>query len=70
LQNPSETNGDSLNDVRHKTSRTSRNEKREYLKEKNELGINNKHKNISDLHRGISEFKKGYQPTTNLVKRW
>jgi hypothetical protein len=34
LQNPSQTNGDNLNNVRCKTSSTFRNEKREYLKYK------------------------------------
>jgi hypothetical protein len=33
----------------------------------NELESNSKNKNIRDLYRGITEFKKGYQPTTNLV---
>jgi hypothetical protein len=27
-----------------------------------------KNKNIRDSYRGINEFKKGYQPSTNLVK--
>jgi hypothetical protein len=71
LQNPSETNGDNwtnLNNVRHETSRTFRNNKRKYLKEKiNGLETNSKNKN-SDLHRGINEFKKGYQPRTNKLK--
>jgi hypothetical protein len=30
--------------------------------------MNRKNKNIGDLYRGIKEFKKGYQPTSNLVK--
>jgi hypothetical protein len=33
LQNPCQTNGDNLNNVQHETSITSRNKKREYLKE-------------------------------------
>jgi hypothetical protein len=46
-----------------------RTKKREYLKNKiNELETNSEHKNIRDLYRGINEFKKGYQPTTNMVK--
>jgi hypothetical protein len=46
--------------LRHETSRTFRNNKREYLKGKiNELETNNKNKNIRDLYRGINEFKKG-----------
>jgi hypothetical protein len=44
-------------------------EKREYLKDKiNELASNSKNKNIRDFYRGINEFKRGYQPTNNLVK--
>jgi hypothetical protein len=41
----------------------------EYLKDKiNELGTNNKNKNIRDLYKGINEFKRDYQPKNNLVK--
>jgi hypothetical protein len=41
LQDPSEINGDNLNNVRHETSRHFRNKKREYLKGKiNELATN------------------------------
>jgi hypothetical protein len=41
LQNTSQTNGDNLNNLRHETSRTFRNKKRVYLKEKmNRLGTN------------------------------
>jgi hypothetical protein len=44
--------------LRHETSRTFRNKKREYLKDKiNELETNNKNKNIRDLYRGINEFR-------------
>jgi hypothetical protein len=50
LQNPSQINGDNLQNVRHETSRTFRNKKREHLKGKfNELETNNKNKNIRDL---------------------
>jgi len=35
LQNPSQTNGDNLNNVRCETNRNLRNKKWEYLKEKN-----------------------------------
>jgi hypothetical protein len=39
------------------------------LKDKiNELGTNNKNKNIRDLYRSINEFKKGYQPRINIIK--
>jgi hypothetical protein len=45
LQNPSQINGDNLQNVRRKTSRTFRNKKREYLEGKiNELETNNKNK--------------------------
>jgi hypothetical protein len=69
LQDPSEINGDNLNNVRREASRHFRNEKREYLKDKiNELALNSKNKNITNLYRGINEYKKGYQPRNNLVK--
>jgi hypothetical protein len=68
LQNPSQINGDNLKNLRCETSRTFRKKKREYLKGKiNELGTNNKNKNIRDLYRGINEFKKGYQPRINII---
>jgi hypothetical protein len=52
LQDPSEINGDNLNNVRREASRHFRNEKREYLKDKiNDLATNSKNKNISDLYR-------------------
>jgi len=58
-----------MNNVRCETSRTSRNKRREYLKEKiNALETNGKSKNIGDLYRGINEFKKCYQPGTNSVE--
>jgi hypothetical protein len=66
LQDPSEINGDNLNNVRREASRHFRNKKREYLKDKiNELATNSKNKN---LYRGRNEFKRGYQPRNNLVK--
>jgi hypothetical protein len=55
--------GDNLQKLRHETSRTFRNKKREYLRSKiNKFETNNKNKNIRDLYRGINEFKKGHQP--------
>jgi hypothetical protein len=69
LQNPNETNGDNLQNVRHETGRTFRNRKRECMKDKiNEFENKNKNKNIRDLYRGINEFKKGYQPRINIIK--
>jgi hypothetical protein len=55
LQNPSQINGDNLQNVRRETSRTFRNKKREYLKGIiNELETNNKNKQIRDLYKGIN----------------
>jgi hypothetical protein len=55
LQDPSEINGDNMNNVRHEISRYFRNKKREYLKDKiNELATNSKNKNIRYLSRGIN----------------
>jgi hypothetical protein len=69
LQNPSKINRDNLKNVRCETSRTFRNKKREYLKDKiNELETNNKNKNIRDTYRGKNEFKKVYQPRHNIIK--
>jgi hypothetical protein len=69
LQDPSEINGDNLNNVRREASRHFRNKKREYLKDKiKELATNSKNKNIRELYRGINEFKRGYQSRSNLVK--
>jgi uncharacterized NAD(P)/FAD-binding protein YdhS len=52
LQDPSETNGDSLKIVRRKASRYFRSKMREYLKDKmNELATNSKNKNIRDMYR-------------------
>jgi hypothetical protein len=57
--------GDSVN---NKAGRLFRNNMGEYLKDKiNDLPLNSKNKNIRDLYRGINYFKKGNQPTTNLV---
>jgi hypothetical protein len=68
LQDPSEINGDDLNNIRPEASRHFRNKKK-YLKDKiNELGTKSKSKNLRDLYRGINEFKRGYQPRSNLMK--
>jgi len=69
LQNPSQINGDNLNNVRCETSRTFRNRRRVYLKEEiKELETDSENRNIIDLYRGVNEFKKGYQLRINLVK--
>jgi hypothetical protein len=55
LQDPSEINGDNLNNVRHEASRHFRNKKREYLKGRiKEVAMNNKNKHIRDLYRLIN----------------
>jgi wobble nucleotide-excising tRNase len=69
LQDSSETNRDNLKIVRREASRSIRNKKRKYLKDKiNELETNSKNKNIGDLYKGINAFKRFYQPRNNLVK--
>jgi hypothetical protein len=54
LQGPSEINGCNQNTIRCKVSR--------------HKGYNSKNKNVRDLYRGRSEFKRGCQPSSNLVK--
>jgi len=69
IQDPSQSNVDNLNNVRHEVSRHFRNKKKAYLRaEIEELEINSKIQNIRDLYRGIYDFKKGYQPRCNIVK--
>jgi hypothetical protein len=69
LQNPNQSNGYNLHNVRPEASRYFRKKKKEYLEAKiNELETNTKNKNIRDLHRGISDFRSGYQTRTNVVK--
>jgi hypothetical protein len=69
LQEPSEINGENLNNVRCEFSRHFRNKKKEYLKERiNELARNSKNKNIKDVYRGINEFKSSYQHRNKLLK--
>ncbi|PNF26485.1 hypothetical protein B7P43_G14322 [Cryptotermes secundus] len=69
LQDPREINGDNLNNIRREASRHFRNKKGEYLKDKiDELATNSKKNNIRDLYRGKNNFKRGYQPSSNIVK--
>jgi hypothetical protein len=64
----SEINGDNLNNIRCKASRTLRHKKTQYLKDKtDELAKNSKNQNIRDLYRGIND-KRCYQPRSNLLK--
>jgi hypothetical protein len=69
LQDPSEINGDNLNNVRREAADISGMKTGNALKDKiSELAANGKNKNIRDLYRGINEFKRGYQSRNNLVK--
>jgi hypothetical protein len=69
VQDPSQSNVETLNNVRRDGSRHFRNKKKVYLKAKiEELETNSKLKNVRDMYRGINDFKKGYQPRCNIVK--
>jgi hypothetical protein len=55
LQDPSQINGDNLDNVRREASKQLRNEKRQCMKDGiNELAISSKNKNIRELYRGIN----------------
>jgi hypothetical protein len=55
LQDPSEINGDNLNNLTRGASRNFTNKKREYSKDKiDELATSNKNKNIRDQCGGIN----------------
>ncbi|KAJ4436798.1 hypothetical protein ANN_16930 [Periplaneta americana] len=70
LQDPVEEKRDNYFNERREASRTLRNKKRGYLKEKlNEVETNSKNKNIRDLYKGIKEFKNGYQSRI-MEKKW
>jgi hypothetical protein len=69
LQEPSQINGDNLQNLWHETSRILWNKKMEYLKGKiNEHETNNNTKKIRHLYRGINEFKNRYLPRINIIK--
>jgi hypothetical protein len=69
LQDPSEINGDNLNNVMLKGSRYFGNKKKECIQEKiKEHATSSRNKNIKDLHRRINKFKRSYKPRNNLVK--
>jgi hypothetical protein len=67
LQNPGQTNGGNLNNVRCETTRTFRNKKREYPEEKL-ISLKQTEQIYQRCFRGINKFKKGFEPRTNLVK--
>jgi hypothetical protein len=64
LQDPSEINGDSLNNVRHKASRHFRNEKKEYPKDK--INESNNVKFLGMIVDSTISWKK--KNTLNLLK--
>jgi hypothetical protein len=69
IQDPSQSNGDNLNNVRRDASRNFRNKKKAYLRAKfEELETNSKINNIRDLYRGINDIKKGYELRTRIIK--
>jgi len=69
IRDPSQSNVDNLNNVRHEVSRYFRIKKKAYLTAKiEELETNSKIKNVRDLYRGINDFKKRYQPRCNIVQ--
>ena len=69
VQHTNQSTVNNLNNVRREASRHFRNNKKEYLKAKiDELETNSKIKKISDLYRGITDFKKGSQPSINMVR--
>jgi hypothetical protein len=69
LQDPSEINGDNLNNAGYEASRHFMNKKRKYLNDIiSELTMNSPNKNIRDTYRGENEFQRGHQPRSNLVK--
>jgi hypothetical protein len=69
LQDPNQSNGDNLNNIRCEPSRHFGNKNKDYLKAKiNELETNSKNKNIRDFYRGVNDFKKGYQLRTNVAR--
>ena len=60
IQDPSQSNAHSLNNVRRDASRHFRNNKKAYLRAKiEELETNRESNNIRDLYRGINDMKMG-----------
>ena len=58
IEDPSRSNVDNLNNIRHYASRHFRNKKKAYLRAKiEELETNSKINNIRDLYRGINDMK-------------
>jgi hypothetical protein len=69
LQDPSEINGDNLNNARCEANRNFMNKNKEYLKDKIKvLAMNSTNRNIRDMYRGINTLTVSSQPRSNLVK--
>jgi hypothetical protein len=69
LQDPSQINGNNLNNVRREANRNFMNKKRKYLKGKiYMLSSHSKNKKITDLYWEKNEFKDGYQHRSYLLK--
>jgi len=69
LQNPSQINGDNLNNIRHETCGTFRKKKRDYLREKYyELETNSNDKNVRELSGDMNEFKPGFELACLVAK--
>jgi len=61
MHDPSQSNVDIMNNVRHEVSRHFREKKKADLRAKiKELETNSKNQNIRDLYRCINDFKKGF----------
>jgi len=60
IQDPSQSNVDALNNVRHEVSTHFRNKKEAYLRAKfEELKTKSKIQKLRSLYRSINDFKKG-----------
>jgi hypothetical protein len=61
LEDPTQINGDKLNDRNREARRHFGNKRRKMKDTINELVTHIENKNIRNLHKEIDEFKKGYQ---------
>jgi hypothetical protein len=69
-QNPSQMNGDNMDNVRRVASRIIRNKNEGggHIWKTKLITLKQTEQNIKNLYRGINEFEKGYQPRTHLLK--
>ena len=69
VQDSRQNNVDNLNNVSPNGSRHFRQIKKKYVKAKiEELETNSRIQNFTDLYSGLNNYKKGNQPTINIVK--